>query len=107
MAEHDTQANPEPAHASHRRTYLIIFGLLFLFTVVEVAVSRPALHVPKVPMVLALVALALTKAGLVAFFFMHLRHELRALRWTVLLPFSFPALYALVLIAEASWRLIR
>ena len=76
-------------------------------TVLEVAVASPRLGISRTPMVLALVTLALTKAGLVAFFFMHLKQERKALRWTVLLPFALPALYAMVLVAEASWRFLR
>ena len=94
-------------HASHsRRPYLIIFGLLFAFTVLEVAVALPSMGVPRNLKISALVLLALTKAGMVALWFMHLKSEFKVLRWSVLLPFAFPALYAFILIAEAGWRLL-
>lgn len=94
-------------HASHsRRPYLIIFGLLFAFTVLEVLVALPSMGVAQGLKVSALILLALTKAGMVALWFMHLKSEFKALRWSVLIPFAFPALYAFVLIAEASWRLL-
>src|SRR5690242_15349227 len=83
------------------RGTLGVFALLFLLTALEVGVSRPGLAIPRAPMVLCLVALALAKAGLVAFYFMHLKHEMRALRWMVLTPFALPVLYALLLISEA------
>ncbi len=96
------------ARAAFRRgKYLAVFGLLFVLTVLEVAVASPKLGIPRVPLVGSLVGLAVAKAGLVALFFMHLKDERRALRWTVLLPCVFPVLYALVLIAEAGWRLVR
>jgi cytochrome c oxidase subunit 4 len=113
MAEHGNEQPEavapaaEPAHGSGRRTYLAVFVLLFVFTVLEVAVASPSLGIGRRALVLALVGLALAKAALVAFFFMHLRHERRALRLTVLVPFVFPALYAVALVAEAGWRLVR
>lgn len=97
----------DAAHASHsRKPYLIIFGLLFAFTVLEVIVALPQLGLGKLAKGSALVLLALTKAGMVALWFMHLKSEFKVMRWSVLLPFSFPALYAFILIAEASWRLL-
>jgi cytochrome c oxidase subunit 4 len=108
MADHGHPA--EQAHAAEpasRKPYMVVFGLLFLLTVLEVGVATPSLGVPKTPMVIALVLLALTKASMVAYYFMHLKHEMKTLRWTVALPFAFPVIYAFVLIAEAAWRLIR
>ena len=90
-----------------RRTYWIVFGTLAILTVLEILVATPSMGVPKVPMVIALIAMALSKASLVGLFFMHLKHEMRALKLTVALPFLFPAIYAVVLIGEAGWRLIR
>jgi caa(3)-type oxidase subunit IV len=91
------------AHAS-RKTYWIVFGSLAILTVLEIMVATPSMGIPKKPMVLALISMALAKASLVGLFFMHLRNERRALKLTVALPFLFPAIYALVLIAEAGWR---
>ena len=94
-------------HASHsRRPYLVIFGLLFAFTILEVLVALPSMGVGRGFKVSALIILALTKAAMVALWFMHLKSEFKVLRWSVLLPFAFPALYAIVLIAEAGWRLL-
>jgi cytochrome c oxidase subunit IV len=97
------QAQP---HSHSRKPYLIIFGLLFALTVLEVIVALPQLAIGQLAKGSALVVLALSKAAMVALWFMHLKSEVRALRWSVLLPFSFPALYAFVLIADAAWRLL-
>ena len=53
-----------------------------------------------------LCALALVKATLVGWFFMHLGHETKPLKLTVAIPMCVPAFYAFVLIAEAAWRLL-
>lgn len=105
---HGPEAAAAKAHAGphSRKPYLIIFGLLFLFTILEVLVALPQLGLSKIPKGSALVLLALTKAGMVALWFMHLKSEFKVMRWSVLLPFGFPALYAFVLIAEAAWRLL-
>lgn len=98
----DSPSTPPSGGSHSRRPYMIVFGLLFGLTILEVAIAR--LPIAKTPMVVALVGLALTKAAMVAYFFMHLKQEMRPLRLVVALPFAFPALYALILIAEASWR---
>ena len=90
-----------------RRTYWIVFGSLAILTVLEILVALPSMGVPKVPKAISLITMALSKAALVGLFFMHLKHEMRALKLTVALPFVFPAIYAVVLIGEAGWRLIR
>ncbi|HZN93918.1 MAG TPA: cytochrome C oxidase subunit IV family protein [Myxococcales bacterium] len=101
------QAASGEAHAAHsRKPYLVIFGLLFAFTILEVLVALPSLGVNQILKASALILLALTKAAMVALWFMHLKSEFKVLRWSVLLPFAFPALYAFILIAEAGWRLL-
>jgi len=83
---------------------MIIFAALTALTVLEVGV----VYVPGIArglMIAALTGMALVKAALVGLYYMHLIHETKALRWSVALPMAAPALYAFVLIAEASWRL--
>jgi cytochrome c oxidase subunit IV len=94
-------------HAGHvnRRQYWVIWLYLLVLTVVEVAL----VYVPGIPkglLVSGLFALALAKAALVGLFYMHLKHETRVLRWSVAIPLATPVVYAAVLVAEASWRLL-
>ncbi len=86
-----------------RKEYIVVFVALALLTAVEVAVVYMP-GIGKGPMILALVGLALTKASLVGLFYMHLKHETRILKLTVAIPLMTPAVYAVVLIAEAAWR---
>ena len=86
-----------------RKQYLMVFAALTILTVLEVGV----VYVPGIGKFFlgsALVLLALAKAWTVGWFFMHLGHETRHLKGTVVIPFAFPALYAFVLIADAAWR---
>ena len=85
------------------RAIVTVFVVLVVLTVAEVGV----VNVPAIPrdrLIAALVAMALAKAGLVLFFFMHLGRETRALKLTVVTPFLLPAGYAVVLMADAVWR---
>jgi caa(3)-type oxidase subunit IV len=101
MSESPAPGAP-PAGASRARQYLTIFFVLFLLTVIEVAVAYARGH--KTEVVVVLFSLALVKAACVALFFMHLKWETRVLRATVVVPLSLPVLYALILISEAAWR---
>jgi cytochrome c oxidase subunit 4 len=85
-----------------RKQYWLIFGLLAFLTALEVGIVKT--QIAKTPMVLALIGLALTKAALVGLFFMHLKWETKPLKMMVVLPFSAPAVYAIVLMADAAWR---
>jgi len=93
-------------HAAHvnRKQYWLIWLYLLVLTVAEVGVANVT-SLSKGLLVSALVLLALVKAALVGLFYMHLVHERNVLKWSVVVPMVSPVLYAVVLIAEASWRL--
>ena len=86
----------------NRKEYWMVFGALFLLTILEVGVVY--MHVPQTPLFIALSGLAVVKASLVGLFFMHLKHETKILRRSIAIPMSIPAFYALILIAEGAWR---
>lgn len=69
----------------HKETnYMAIFWVLLVLTLVEVGVYY--LHIGRVFMVTALVLLALMKAFLVAWYFMHLRSEKFTLIMITVIP---------------------
>ena len=92
-------------HHDHRPLYIKIFWALFILTAIEVGV----VYVPMSNgmMIAILCGLALYKAGLVAIHYMHLGSETKWLRYTIYGVGMIPVIYALVLIAEGAWRLIR
>ncbi len=93
-------------HQPNIKEYLIIFAVLTVLTVLEVALAQIP-GISKKLLAVALVGLALTKAGIVGLYYMHLKHETRVLKLTVALPLAAPTIYALVLMTEAAWRLTR
>lgn len=107
---HDEGAAVHAAHAAHapdRREYFMVFGALFALTVLEVVLANPKLGISRTLVGIGLVGMAVTKAAMVGFFYMHLKHETKFLKYTVAIPMATPAFYALVLVTEAAWRLTR
>jgi cytochrome c oxidase subunit 4 len=94
------------AHHEHkfdRAQVLKVFVALFVLTVLEVGVAKvPGLG--RGLLAALLVGMAVTKAGIVGLYYMHLKYETKPLKLTIAIPLATPALYALVLIAEAAWR---
>jgi len=69
------------------RTYITVFVMLMIFTVLTVAVSRFHFAVP-IAIAVALI-IAATKGSMVGTVFMHLSHEKQAIYGTILLTFLF------------------
>jgi cytochrome c oxidase subunit IV len=92
---HNTEAQPQ----NHTKSYLKIFGALFILTVIEVAVAQ--IHMPYGMLVILLVALALVKAGLVAVYFMHLKYESRFLSVIAYAPLAVASI--LILLVSLEW----
>lgn len=86
---------------SHRKEYFIIFFILTALTIIELIV--PNMTMSKFAKGSVLVALALGKAGIVGWFYMHLKDEKGWLRFIALIPLSAFA-YALIVILESLYR---
>ncbi len=69
------------------RSYLTVFVMLMLFTVITVSVSRFHFAVP-IAITVALIIAAM-KGSMVGGVFMHLSHEKQAIYGTLLLTFAF------------------
>lgn len=93
------------AHPSHVKEYLVIFVILAVLTLLEVVLAQ--MGIAKHLLAVALVGLAVTKAAIVALYYMHLKSETKVLKLTVAIPLAAPTIYAIVLMTEAAWRLTR
>ena len=87
----------------NRKEYMVIFVVLAVLTALEVGVVLVP-GIGKIPLGLALVGMAITKATLVGLFYMHLKFETKIMKLTVAIPMAIPAFYAVVLLTEAAWR---
>ena len=93
------------AHSSHDhdspdairksvRKYLAVGGMLYVLTVVTVAIAY--IELPTVPAIVLAMFVAASKASLVALFFMHLIDEKKLIYYTLLLTAVFFAICMLI-----------
>lgn len=92
----------EHTPTNHTKTYLKIFGALFVLTAVEVVLSQIGL--PYVLMVVTLIVMALVKAGLVAIYFMHLKFEAKFLSVIAYAPLVVASILIFLLAMEWTFQ---
>lgn len=95
MSEHTHE------HKSHTVEYVIVFVVLSLLTGLELAI--PGLKTEYYLKAISLVGLALGKAFVVAYFYMHLKEEKGWLRLIAAFPIS-AGIFAAVVIIESMYR---
>ena len=100
MAGHDTAHGGK--HVSHKKEYIIIFVVLALLTVLEIWAAELK-QLSKVGKGSALTLLAVGKAFLVAYYYMHLKEETKWTKFIAAVPFM-AAVYAIVLCLEAIYK---
>ncbi|HXH29556.1 MAG TPA: cytochrome C oxidase subunit IV family protein [Bacteriovoracaceae bacterium] len=91
----------EVSHTSHKKEYFKIFFLLTALTIVELII--PNMTLTQFMKISSLTFLALGKASIVAWFYMHLKDETKWMRFIALIPIS-AFLYATMTILEALYR---
>lgn len=98
MAETAVATHRPAGEAARKRPYLAVFGILFIVTGIELAITTPG-YSPDIEATLRivlLVVLSTVKAGLVVAYYMHLRYEPR---WLALIPLAGLALVAVLVAA--------
>ena len=98
MGDHNHDSHQHP---SHTKEYIIVFFVLTALTILELFI--PGLKTEYSYKVIGLVGLAIGKALIVAYFYMHLKEETRWLKFIAAIPIS-AALYAATLILESMYR---
>ncbi len=86
-----TQAHKEP-------NYMAVFWWLFVLTILEVAVVYTPLS--KLVIAILLISMAISKASLVALYFMHLKFERLTLGLIALSPFILCVFLILMLLPD-------
>lgn len=80
--------------------YVKVFIALALLTLVEVWVSGVAAD--PVLVALALVAMAVSKAALVAMYYMHLRYDRKLLSYIAVVPFVLAAVMVVIILNDST-----
>jgi cytochrome c oxidase subunit 4 len=88
-------------HKSHKKEYFKIFFVLTALTIVELII--PAMKISQFAKGSSLTFLALGKACIVAWSYMHLKDETKWMRFVALVPISAFA-YAAMVILESLYR---
>jgi caa(3)-type oxidase subunit IV len=88
-------------HQSHTKEYIIIFFILTFLTVIELFI--PGLKVAYSYKAIGLIGLAIGKACIVAYFYMHLKAETIWLKIIAAVPIM-AGVYAVALIMESVYR---
>jgi cytochrome c oxidase subunit IV len=70
-------------HDDSKGQYLFVWGALLVLTAVEVALAYNQVFQP-VRMLEALMILSIIKSALIIGYFMHLKFEIAAMRWTLM-----------------------
>ncbi len=86
------------AHAHKGPSYMAIFWWLAVLTVIELAVIFAPIS--RIVIGVLLVSLAVSKASLVALYFMHLRFEVRTLGYIALTPLAIATLLVFILLPD-------
>jgi cytochrome c oxidase subunit 4 len=101
MGHHSHHQNEHVEHKSHKKLYFIIFFALAVLTGLEMLV--PEMNISYALKAFSLTFLALGKAFLVAYIFMHLNEETKWMKFIAAVP-VFAALFAIVLCIESIIR---
>lgn len=101
MSGHNHSENSHVEHHSHKKTYIIVFIVLAVLTAIEVLVAE--MHIEYFYIASSLTLLALAKAFLVAYYFMHLNEESRWMKFVVFLPI-FAVVYTVFVTIESLYR---
>ncbi len=94
----DAHATPQAEHP--HVNYMTIFWMLLALTITEVGLVYAGL--PRLVFVLSMIAFALAKAALVAFYFMHLKFEKKTLILVAAAPMIFASVLAVGIVPDGT-----
>lgn len=101
LENHGNDDHVKHEHKSHTKEYVIVFFVLTLLTVLEIKI--PELDTAYVYKAIGLVGLAVGKALIVAYYYMHLKEETKWLKFIAAIPIA-AVFYAAALILESIYR---
>lgn len=99
---HSHSSNETEVHKSHKKEYMIIFFVLAVLTVVEIWIAELKM-LTKFQKGTGLTLLAVGKAFIVAYYYMHLKEETKWVKFIAAIPIM-AAVFAFVLILESYYK---
>ncbi len=97
---HDSTLSPEEASKKQIRTIWKVAGILAFVTAIEFVVAFSGLH--DTLKLLIFIGLTIVKAAYIVGEFMHLRHEVKFLIWSIILPMIFVCWFVAAMILEGG-----
>ncbi len=91
----------EVSHKNHRKEYFKVFLVLTALTIIELII--PNMTLSKMAKGSSLTFLALGKASIVGWSYMHLKEETKWMRFIALIPIA-AFLYAAMVVLESLYR---
>lgn len=102
MADHaHSNDHAHHPHKSHKKEYFLVFFALAVLTAVELWAAE--LQITKMQKGVALSGLAVGKAFIVAYYYMHLKEETKWMKFIAAVPIM-ACVYAVVLCLEATFK---
>ena len=99
-ASHTQEVKPQPADKSKIRNILKIALILFLVTAIEFVF---AFTINRGPLLITIfVTLTLVKAFYIVAEFMHLKHEVKSLVWSIIIPVIFIIWLIVAMVVEGG-----
>jgi caa(3)-type oxidase subunit IV len=102
VSDHHAQTHEHHEHKSHKKEYLIVFLVLTVLTAIEIWVAEIP-GIGKFAKGSSLTFLAVAKAFLVAYYYMHLKEETKWMKFIAAVPLA-AVVYATVLCLEATYK---
>lgn len=99
---HSHAAHEHTEHKSHKKEYIFIFIILAVLTAIEIWVAEIP-GISKFNKGAALTGLAVGKAFVVAYYYMHLKEETKWMKFIAAIPIM-AGVYATVLCLEAMYK---
>lgn len=100
--EQQTQIEVQPVNKSKVKNFIKVMIYLAVITAFEFAIAFTVPHEYKYVRVIVFIALTIVKAYYIVAEFMHLGHEKRSLKMSIVLPMLFVVFLLFILIFQGS-----
>lgn len=100
--EETSNIEVKPVNKDKVRLFLRVTAILFIITVIEFAIAFTIPHDYKWGRIVVFIALTIVKAYYIVAEFMHLGHEKKTLKMSIILPMLFVVFLLAILLKQAD-----